>query len=1222
MLLTRFKYGLAALLSLGTLGSACGEPAGGDNKNARAAIVVRYPGGDNTLESNGIALSRLALTARQRDGTADDAPISIEAAAGRVALVGAEPQSTTVTGTPVGGELSFDFRCDPWSAGQSAITVSNGAASAKLVVVCVKPAGRPSILVVGPPSGRTQNGQPVPLRVDVLDVNGAPAAGGDVVISVDGGDRDAVLTAAGSSGGTLTGVLDAQGRLAVELDTPLDAETTEYVVTVGYRPFPTEPLVEETFTLVNELSDQTAVTMTQVGRSTSGNGSVRGGTPASILLEVLDVDGLPAGDATVRLTVDGPAEATIIADGSSGQTIVVTLDREGQTTFTVDPPAGLDPEAVYTVTASYAYARGLPAREATFTLTNTFQDDSTIAITGLTSLEGGTSSSLTVTVLNAAGEPAAGETVALGIAGPDGATLTAGGTTGPSVNVVLGPNGAAPVQVNAPPVTTTTTYTVTATYAVFPGLLTRSEAVLFTVTVRGGLTLNLAGEPPELRSDLPARRTTDLRVSFRRGTTLPAGAEVTLRIPQADANRLKFSARPGQTATQVVLSAGDFDGADAVVQVEAIPDVPSGRASVVATGRDSDPSTSDAEATATFNVERAPVLQSMVALAPTPQIIGVRGGTTRSTSIVGFRLLDDADQPMPGVSVEFRTNPTADPQIGVVPATATSDDDGLVETVVSAGTVAGPVTIIATATPVSLDPSALPRVLTVQSPTIAITGGLPNFLSNFISCTQAVTRVEGQALDCSITLVDRFSNLVKDQIVQFRAEGSGAAATAVSDASGRATAALAVDDGDTLSGASLENWSYGFLPAPGADIPGFPGCTDATVTTGCDLLALCRSPNASVRQLCPLPSGCIDKAVSARDKLLAPDTQTVVLNFPSTGVGADTAANLQTYMDDHRACGFPVSCLTGNLAHRDGVAGIPGDECPVAAGCMDYSSLTACPQDGLVTVVATTRGEESFVDANGNGYYEEGEPFVDLPEPFLDKNDSCSFDEYATAPRFQFTPAERVRHTDLFADVSGDGRFGYGTDPSTGWLLETNGTYDIDTEVFHATKALLLEPFYSIVLGASCQAGTADCLENVYGRSGFRRNPDGQTGINPAALDHTLSGTVEPVSGESVEVFVRVEDLNGNCKSEGFARTVAATVISGPVAVTPVSLDMDEFGCGMDPRSNLLRPSCEEVLDLGAPTGSFSVKAACAEIGTESAEVGVALDGEAPVILTFNVTCT
>jgi adhesin/invasin len=49
--------------------------------------------------------------------------------------------------------------------------------------------------------------------------------------------------------------------------------------------------------------------------------------------------------------------------------------------------------------------------------------------------------------------------------------------------------------------------------------------------------------------------------------------------------------------------------------------------------------------------------------------------------------------------------------------------------------------------------------------------------------------------------------------------------------------------------------------------------------------------------------------------------------------------------------------------------------------------------DGLDRVIAVVRGEEAFVDVNGNGVYDLGEPFTDAPsEPFIDANDNGVFD--------------------------------------------------------------------------------------------------------------------------------------------------------------------------------------------------------------------------------------
>ena len=50
------------------------------------------------------------------------------------------------------------------------------------------------------------------------------------------------------------------------------------------------------------------------------------------------------------------------------------------------------------------------------------------------------------------------------------------------------------------------------------------------------------------------------------------------------------------------------------------------------------------------------------------------------------------------------------------------------------------------------------------------------------------------------------------------------------------------------------------------------------------------------------------------------------------------------------------------------------------------------PRDGLVTFIAATQGEEGFTDLNGNGQWDQGEPFFDLGEPYADSNDNNEWD--------------------------------------------------------------------------------------------------------------------------------------------------------------------------------------------------------------------------------------
>ncbi|MDD5222784.1 MAG: Ig-like domain-containing protein [bacterium] len=50
------------------------------------------------------------------------------------------------------------------------------------------------------------------------------------------------------------------------------------------------------------------------------------------------------------------------------------------------------------------------------------------------------------------------------------------------------------------------------------------------------------------------------------------------------------------------------------------------------------------------------------------------------------------------------------------------------------------------------------------------------------------------------------------------------------------------------------------------------------------------------------------------------------------------------------------------------------------------------PRDGVNTILATTIGEETFDDKNGNGIYNLGESFEDISEPFLDADDDGVYD--------------------------------------------------------------------------------------------------------------------------------------------------------------------------------------------------------------------------------------
>jgi hypothetical protein len=79
------------------------------------------------------------------------------------------------------------------------------------------------------------------------------------------------------------------------------------------------------------------------------------------------------------------------------------------------------------------------------------------------------------------------------------------------------------------------------------------------------------------------------------------------------------------------------------------------------------------------------------------------------------------------------------------------------------------------------------------------------------------------------------------------------------------------------------------------------------------------------------------------------------------------------------------------------------------------------PVDGIVTVLATTRGEEAFVDSNGNGARDADEQFGDSPEPFIDYNGNLRYD--APEPFTDSNSNGRYDDGEPFTDVDANGRY-------------------------------------------------------------------------------------------------------------------------------------------------------------------------------------------------------
>lgn len=196
------------------------------------------------------------------------------------------------------------------------------------------------------------------------------------------------------------------------------------------------------------------------------------------------------------------------------------------------------------------------------------------------------------------------------------------------------------------------------------------------------------------------------------------------------------------------------------------------------------------------------------------------------------------------------------------------------------------------------------------------------------------------------------------------------------------------------------------------------------------------------------------------------------------------------------------------------------------------------PRDGLVRIVAVTRGEEDFVDTNGDKIYTPGqdliEPGQDLPEPYIDRNDNGRWE-----------PDEEFR------DANGDGIW-----------TDSNGTWDANTEIWTSTTVLWTGELYNCrmegLLHEDCgcapigeRSAPDDCRENV---GGPMRNEPVHVAICAPEFGCAASargsdcGAVELAVGGQVSVRSNYLDINGNCLGG-----IDATFSNSGQQVVPIS---------------------------------------------------------------------
>jgi hypothetical protein len=166
---------------------------------------------------------------------------------------------------------------------------------------------------------------------------------------------------------------------------------------------------------------------------------------------------------------------------------------------------------------------------------------------------------------------------------------------------------------------------------------------------------------------------------------------------------------------------------------------------------------------------------------------------------------------------------------------------------------------------------------------------------------------------------------------------------------------------------------------------------------------------------------------------------------------------------------------------------------------------------GRATILATAIGEESFTDTNGNGYWDAGEPFDNLGEPYRDDNENGQYDS-----------------GEFFLDFNQNGKWDAGDGTFKG--ITCTGT-----PVTCSTTTLAIGVSHLVIMS------TATANVAITGVSGF--------GGPPYTLAHSPASPAAPTTGS---VTFNVKDLNGNPMAAGTTVTVVADAaigaISGPGA--------------------------------------------------------------------------
>ena len=384
------------------------------------------------------------------------------------------------------------------------------------------------------------------------------------------------------------------------------------------------------------------------------------------------------------------------------------------------------------------------------------------------------------------------------------------------------------------------------------------------------------------------------------------------------------------------------------------------------------------------------------------------GGT--SSAFVVFQVLDVLGQPAPGLQVSFTLTSTVggielQNQIAGT-STGLTDADGKVTAIVNAGFIATTVRVRA-----SLDVDTDDdgdntdfgdggaATLVTLSDQLSINTGIADQNSFTLAASQLNfegNNFDGETVTLTTFLADRFNNPVTGTSVQYRTEFGSIVPSCTTGDTGSCITTLTSTDPRTPLDPNVDNLLLTVDSCPSELIVE----ENVAIAAGVgDTFYTASSIGRVEKAAAP--------ATGAEDDVLALTTDYTVDADGSgiTCVSANCSGEATLKITYVRA--FPDEDDSGDTTHvitNPGVATAPfRTSLQGAVPCRTSSvaqgdALSSGYLGGLgqrygarSTVLAFAQGEESFVDSNGNGLYDFGEPFVDLPEAFHDLNEDNVF---------------------------------------------------------------------------------------------------------------------------------------------------------------------------------------------------------------------------------------